>query len=760
MRFLSNMATRFLSPVGFSRNRLVSRGFSAVLLSLLLFTTGAQAAPQQTQAQKVYPASQVYLDLTTLPWYSQLGFPEKMVDQINQIQSLKPAGKFPLTVEKMYPDLAARFDPDLALEVGFYTLFDLPARRFDKNLALKFPGIGENWEVWFNGKKLISEVFTKEVKTDSGETGFVIEKKRAIKNVIIPLPESLLRLKNNTVAVRILGNVSPIEAIPNLKFGISYNKGVEVAGIDRFADSLAETFSLFLYSAMVFFGVYHLALFLLRLKDVFNLWFSLFAISMGLYLFSFSNFYYSVFSNSDSSTLIRFEYISLFFILPFLILFLQKYLYRDKQVSLTAKIIVGIYLTLALCVLVVSFDYARLFLTIGQYALLASLGYLVYIVVFAIRRGGMDATYIAASISFGVLAGVFDLVASMTLFTDVRFFIYSILAIIIGFTILIARGITRNEQRTMELNEVLTDTNQAFFRFVPTQVMSELGKQSATQLNVGDHVLRLMSVLFSDIRSFTTLAEQMNPEETFKFLNYYLARMEPKITSHHGFIDKYIGDAILALFPELPPEYNAAEGEMTSTADRSINSALAMLEQIQEYNKYRYEKDLIPVKIGIGIDTGPLLLGTVGSQKRLDTTVVGDTVNTASRLEGMTSLFGESLLVTDFTLREYTRPEKLFHRKVGAILPKGKKQAVTIHEIFNADPVELREKKLSTREILLGAIEYYQVADFKTALDKFEEALRLFPGDYLATNYHKLCRKMVRLDKPKNWKGLIRMSSK
>ncbi|MCL2925839.1 MAG: response regulator, partial [Trichodesmium sp. MAG_R04] len=167
-------------------------------------------------------------------------------------------------------------------------------------------------------------------------------------------------------------------------------------------------------------------------------------------------------------------------------------------------------------------------------------------------------------------------------------------------------------------NTELSKLNQSYSRFLPKQFLRLLGHKSIVEVSLGESVQKDMSILFSDMRSFATLSESMSLEENFNFINSYLSRMEPLITANYGFIDKYIGDAIMALFGRCP--------------DDAIQAALEMLLELNKYNIIRKQYNKSPIKIGIGINTGSLMLGTVGGINRMDTTVISDSVNLASRL--------------------------------------------------------------------------------------------------------------------------------
>ncbi len=167
-------------------------------------------------------------------------------------------------------------------------------------------------------------------------------------------------------------------------------------------------------------------------------------------------------------------------------------------------------------------------------------------------------------------------------------------------------------------------------RFVPKRLLEVLGRRDIRDVAIGDSVEGTMTVMFADIRRFTSLSEGMTPKQTFAFVNEYLRRMEPLIAAHGGFIDKYIGDAIMAVFP--------------NEADDALRAARAMLEAVNVYNVEHGELGMPPLQIGIGLHRGPLMLGTVGGSQRMDGTVIGDTVNLASRIESMTKTLGHPLL--------------------------------------------------------------------------------------------------------------------
>jgi class 3 adenylate cyclase/GAF domain-containing protein len=277
-----------------------------------------------------------------------------------------------------------------------------------------------------------------------------------------------------------------------------------------------------------------------------------------------------------------------------------------------------------------------------------------------------------------------------------------------------------------QLYKNMAELNQAYERFVPGQFLQFLEKSSIVDVKLGDQVQLEMSVLFSDIRNFTTLSESMTPKDNFKFINSYLSCMEPAITKNSGFIDKYIGDAIMALF----------SGE----ADNAVKAGISMLNRLVEYNQHRAKSGYAPIQNGIGINTGSLMLGTVGGQNRMDGTVISDAVNLASRVESLTKNYGVSLLITEQTYSRLSNPVDYAIRTIDTVKVKGKSQLVTVYEVFDADPSEIKEGKLATLSLFAEALALYSSGKFSEAARLFAECWHQNQGDRVAHIYWQRCQ--------------------
>ena len=270
----------------------------------------------------------------------------------------------------------------------------------------------------------------------------------------------------------------------------------------------------------------------------------------------------------------------------------------------------------------------------------------------------------------------------------------------------------------------LKETNLSIERFVPHAFLAMIGKPSIVSVMLGDNKRQDMTILFSDIRNFTTLSEKMSPDENFAFINTYLERMGPVIRDNNGFIDKYIGDAIMALFAD---------------ADDALRASLAMVETLEDFNRQRALKKLDPIAIGIGLNTGSLMMGTIGEKHRMDGTVISDAVNLASRIEGLTKVYRVAILTSQHTYDRLADPNAYDMRPIDVVVVKGKTQPVTLFEVFQRDEASQRAAKGRTRELLLAGVDALVRNDVATARRCFEQSQALAPGDPASANLLKSC---------------------
>ncbi len=279
------------------------------------------------------------------------------------------------------------------------------------------------------------------------------------------------------------------------------------------------------------------------------------------------------------------------------------------------------------------------------------------------------------------------------------------------------------EERVKERTAALVELNTAYERFVPREFLSLLKKESILEVKLGDQTAQQMTVLFSDIRGWTTLSEEMTAQESFNFINAFLNRVSPVISAHQGFIDNFQGDGMMALFPE--------------SADDGVQAAIAMHAAVSEYNKDREKKGFKPIGIGVGLHSGDLMLGIIGHEERMQGTVVADAVNLASRLEGLTRVYGSSISISEPTLAQLKDPDQYKHRFVDKVQVKGKKDPVSVHEVFDGDPPAVIELKEQTKDGFEQGLCLYYDRKFSEASVKFNQVLEKNPEDRAARIYLK-----------------------
>jgi adenylate cyclase len=258
------------------------------------------------------------------------------------------------------------------------------------------------------------------------------------------------------------------------------------------------------------------------------------------------------------------------------------------------------------------------------------------------------------------------------------------------------------------------------------------------------------TVLFSDIRRFTSLAESMTARETVKMLNEYFTEMVEIVFAFGGILDKYIGDAIMAIF--------GAPIESADDASHALKVANEMIRVLRRLNRKRKTSGLDPIEIGVGLATGEVLAGSIGSEKRLEYTVIGDSVNLASRLESATKHYGASILMDAVTVNNIKEPGLL--RRVDLIRVKGKLKPTKVFESLAHHDEETFPRVRDVLHLYNDGLEQFGARDWTRALDCFAGVLALNPLDGPSKVYINRCRYYVANPPPDDWDGVWAMEQK
>lgn len=281
--------------------------------------------------------------------------------------------------------------------------------------------------------------------------------------------------------------------------------------------------------------------------------------------------------------------------------------------------------------------------------------------------------------------------------------------------------------------------HHASSKFVPHEFIRALGKDNITEVGLGDFIEKEVSVLFTDIRNYTALSEQMTPEENFRFIIAYEGRMAPLIRENGGFVNQFLGDGIMALFPDRPAAGLAA--------------AISMQRKLQQYNVSRIAKSKKPIKVGMGLHTGPLIMGIIGDEHRLQAATVADTVNTASRIEGLSKYFGANILLSENQLSHLGNNHGVLVRLLGTFQMKGKRSTTKIYECFEGDPPEMMEKKKESLPVYNRAMHWFSRKAFQKALKGWKKVLEIYPDDIAARRLLKKTLLCKEIGLQENWNG-------
>ncbi|MEM9005075.1 MAG: adenylate/guanylate cyclase domain-containing protein [Cyanobacteria bacterium P01_F01_bin.86] len=288
--------------------------------------------------------------------------------------------------------------------------------------------------------------------------------------------------------------------------------------------------------------------------------------------------------------------------------------------------------------------------------------------------------------------------------------------------------------------ERLEEQRNAFSRFFPPEYLRFLRKQNVKEVQLGDHVSKDMAVMFSDIRGFTSLAEQMSPPALFDFINSYLQKISPVVQSHRGFVVKFLGDGMMAVFP-----YHVED---------AIDAAITQLHRVQDYNQQAQLDPSFEIKIGIGIHAGHVMAGMIGEPDRIQPDAISDTVNLAARLEGLSKVYGAALLISESVRFRLVAHDRYQLRFLDRVIVKGRTEPIAIYEVLNA-ATELQQRyKQQTLETFEAGIKAYNELDLVAAQTHFADVIAQNPEDKTAKLYEERVHFLKEHGAPQPWNGV------
>jgi adenylate cyclase len=267
------------------------------------------------------------------------------------------------------------------------------------------------------------------------------------------------------------------------------------------------------------------------------------------------------------------------------------------------------------------------------------------------------------------------------------------------------------------LEKAIRESRDVFEKFVPPAYLRRIASKGLRSIRLGEADQQEVTILCCDIRGFTSLSEKLSPSQLIAFMNRLLERMTRAVSRQGGVIDKFIGDAVLCIF------------EGNDSAQRAVACGIEMLGEVKTFNAEEGRLKDQTVRIGIGLHSGPVILGTIGSSERMDSTVLGLTVNLAKRLEEITKKIGVDMLISEQVAKRLPDRNHYRLRDLGEAWVKGALTPLSLSEVYDQDPPEVRNLKDRTMPIMSEGINLVRSSHFEAALTKFEEVRSVFPQD-------------------------------
>lgn len=574
----------------------------------------------------------------------------------------------------------------------------------NQRLALKIPHIFSSYKLFINGE-LLSSNGTVSANPD--------------KYVPQTLPRMVSFLPRSDTLNIILQAVN-----------YTFSKGGAVAGIKLGSEKEISSqrtrnlaLDLFVFGALFITGIYHFLLYLLRKKDISTLLFSFFCLAQSFRSIALGEtFFIEIFPYFPFEWHVKLLFGSFFISGGFFIRFLYHLFPAYFSEKLTRYYMYLSYLAIGLLLPPIFPGYfdgivnsIYQIITIG---IILYITYKLFYVAIKKNEGGLIALI---GLIVLVIAGLNDILYDNQIINTGYIAPLGLLIFIFSQSALLAAKFSKAFSNVENLTVELTETNITFRKFVPEEFLNLLNKVNIRNIKRGDQIERSMAILFADIRSFTFLSEGMNPEENFNFINSYLDRMAPIIRHNHGFIDKFIGDGIMALFPV--------------SVDDAVRTSIAMQEEIKNFNSFRAKIGQKEINVGIGLHFGSMMLGVIGESERLEGTVISDTVNVASHVENLTKYFGNKIIITENVLNEINDKSSIKYRNIGKVLFKRKQTPVSIYEIYSCCSDEQIQNIDKTKDLFESAVLQYHNNELEEAVKSFEKIIEINPDDKPAQKF-------------------------
>ncbi|MGM0443978.1 MAG: adenylate/guanylate cyclase domain-containing protein [Fibrobacterota bacterium] len=491
---------------------------------------------------------------------------------------------------------------------------------------------------------------------------------------------------------------------------------------------------LFFFGAILIISIISFILFIFNRQNRFELYFSLACLVIALRIGLTGNRFIAGFFESPAvlEALFKAEYLTVYLGTLFYALFI-RFLYTD----IFSPIVYRFLYTAALCFTAITLVTSPVIFTniIVYYHIIIvfTMLYILWVSFRALRERRQGAPVLLLGNAFIIISALNDILYNNLIINTGEYIPLGVFLMILIQAIMISVIFSGNKRSVEMLTENLKDINKAMNRFIPHEFLNHLNCRNITEIHLGDSSTRNMTVLTADIRSFTSMSEQMGPRENFMFINSYLNTVCPIIEKNRGFITNYIGDAVIALFPH--------------TSRDGINAAREMTAAVQCLKIMRFSH----INIGIGLHRGDIMLGTVGNNSRMDTTIISETVKLVMKLEHLTKIYGAEIIISHVMLPENN--DTLF-RELDTVTFPELNLTTRIYELFISGTSESEQRKIRTAHLFRNGLAAYRSGDFTVGEEYFRETLQANPDDQAAKLYITRCREHQQFGIPLDWRGI------
>ena len=474
------------------------------------------------------------------------------------------------------------------------------------------------------------------------------------------------------------------------------------------------------------FGMFFLALYLNYQKISYILWFAFTALTISTRI---AVYYPHILVQVWPSISWKLYFILRYASIPLSVLFFTAFIKKvfDKQYKIFYWGIISICIVILIFICIASTSLVSYYLAAQQTIIIIAVIYNTAIIIHACIKRKRYAIWGAVIGAILTSFAIHDILVSQWIIHG-KFLLKegAVIAIIIA-VIMSIDSYTSSIYRIEWLVGEQRKIQSALRRFFPNQLLLYLQKNNITEINTGDASELTMTVLSIDIRSFTGMAEQLEPDEVFILLNKYFALVAPIIRKHGGVIMKFLGDGFTALFAENP--------------DAAVSCGIEIQKKLQE--KEIHVRDMPPIRVGIGIDTGKILLGVIGNDERLDSIVISNTYSSAEKLQTATKVYSNTIIISDSIRNSLMHPENFHIRRIQETITIGETVQTAFYEVYDCDAPDVQTKKQKTASYIETALKKLQERSYANAQTYIAKSLEIFPDDPLALYYQKLIREII-----------------